>query len=95
MEEAVTAVGDVVDQLPGSELQRNAVKIVEAVEEIVLPEQLAEKRLKRKQQRARYVGACATYSLRYLHAKALALIAECGAGSKQYTRFLRLLPLQL
>lgn len=53
VEEAVTAVGDVVDQLPGSELQRNAVKIVEAVEEIVLPEQLAEKRLKRKQQRAR------------------------------------------
>ena len=51
VEEAVSAVEDAVDQMPSpSELQRNA---IEAVEELVQPEQLAQKRLKRKQQKAR------------------------------------------
>lgn len=42
------------DRLPADfQLPQNVVKAVEAVEEIVAPMQLAEKRLKRKQQKAR------------------------------------------
>ena len=51
VEKAVSAAEHAVDQLPSSsEIQRNA---LEAVEELVQPEQLAQKRLKRKQQKAR------------------------------------------
>ena len=47
-------VDDAIDMLPNdSQLQRNAVKAVEAVEEVISPKLLAEKRLKRKQQKAR------------------------------------------
>lgn len=54
VEDAVTAVEDVVERLPDDfDLQQNAVKAVEVVEEIVSPHQLAQKRLKRKQQKAR------------------------------------------
>ena len=54
IEDAVTAVEDVVERLPDDfQLQQNVSKAVEAVEEIVAPKHLAEKRLKRKQQKAR------------------------------------------
>lgn len=54
VQDAVTVVEDVVDRLPDDfRLQQNVVKAVEAVEEIVAPKQLAEKRLKRKQEKAR------------------------------------------
>lgn len=54
VEDAVTAVEDAVERLPEDfHLQQNAVKAVEVVEEIVAPQQLAEKRLQRKQQKAR------------------------------------------
>ena len=50
VEDAVIAV----ERLPEDfHLQQNAVKAVEVVEEIVAPRQLAEKRLQRKQQKAR------------------------------------------
>lgn len=72
VEDAVTAVEDVVERLPDDfQLQQNAVKAVEVVEEIIAPRQLAEKQLQRKQQKARLarhasassyfdLGLCAT-----------------------------------
>ena len=54
VDEVVTALEDVVDQLPStSQLQRSATAVVDVVEEVVAPKHLAEKRLKRKQQKAR------------------------------------------
>ncbi len=54
----MTALEDVVDQLPStSQLQRSATAVVDVVEEVVAPKQLAEKRLKRKQQKARYASS--------------------------------------
>ena len=58
IEDALTAVEGAVEQLPNeSQLQRNAVTAVEAIEEVISPQHLAEKRLKRKQQKARYAVA--------------------------------------
>lgn len=56
VEDAVTAVEDVVERLPDDyHLQQNASKAVEVVEEIILPQHLAQKRLMRKQQKSRLV----------------------------------------
>lgn len=50
------AAEDVIDQLPSnSQLQSAANTVLEAVEEVVMPNHLAQKRLQRKQQKARSV----------------------------------------
>lgn len=54
VDEAVTVLEDAVDQLPStSQLKTSASMVVDAVEEVVSPEHLAAKRLKRKQKKAR------------------------------------------
>ena len=98
VEDAVTAVEDVVERLPDEfHMQQNAAKAVEVVEEIVSPHQLAKKRLKRKQQKSRstlqhccllhVLIACVDLQL------ADSTIASV-VGSRQCTRCLQLQPQQ-
>lgn len=49
------AAEEAIEQLPSnSQLQNAASSVLEAVEEVVAPNHLAQKRLQRKQQKARY-----------------------------------------
>ena len=96
LEDAVTVVEDAVDQLPSdSQLQRNAVKAMEAVEEVISPSHLAEKRLQRKQRKARSATSpilrCCTQDS---YCATLQGAAVTSAGSRLSTRFPQLQPQQ-
>ena len=98
VEDAVTAVEDVVERLPDDfHLQQNVTKAVEAVEEIISPHQLAEKRLKRKQRKARSIFVLCGFLYASLAAADLQLsdgTTGSGAGSRQCIRCLQLQPQQ-
>ena len=54
--QSMEAADNAVDQLPhDSQAHKAATSVLEAVEDVVVPEHLVQKRLKRKQQKARYV----------------------------------------
>ena len=60
VDKTADAAEDAIQQLPNTQLQMAATSVLEAVEEVVTPDHLAQKRLQRKQQKARYTiqGAC-------------------------------------